>query len=1051
MAEVNHDEKLPWQRSIRLKLVVTALIIEAIMLSLLLANSYRLVSEALDSQTRMRLESLTPLLNASLAGLVFQRDHSEIEAILSQLSGGERSEFRYLTLYDMRGRLLAHSGSIARHEVGDIDSSVAEALDDLTYDTVTPLTLSGDTEVGRVAFGLSLQALLTLRGRVLTQSLIIAALEIFLSLLLLTSAGYLLTRHLAQLLAATRRVSAGNYSQPIEVPTQDEIGILADNFNAMTSMVRERVEALAESENRFRAIFDAAGDAIFILDADTGAVLDVNRRMCEMYGCSRQQALTLTLAEMSSNHPPYSLKEALAHIARVRTDGPQSFDWQARRLEGTLFWVEVNLRQMVLNRGEQIVALVRDITERKQIEEQLRQSASVFEHASEGISITDARGTIIDVNRAFSRITGYSRQEVLGQTHHILASGRHSHRFYQAMWCSLIEQGRWSGEIWNRRKSGDVYPELLTISAIYDDHGQISRYVALFSDISLLKQHQQQLEHIAHYDALTHLPNRVLLNDRMAQALAHSQRHQSRLAVVYLDLDGFKQINDNYGHAIGDRVLVELSQRMKSALREGDTLARIGGDEFIAVLLEVEPCDDCLPLLQRVLHAAAKPMQIEGSRLQISASLGVTYYPQNEEVDADLLLRQADQAMYIAKQQGKNRYHLFDAEHDRQMRGRHESIERIRQGLERQEFVLFYQPKVNMHSGEVIGFEALIRWQNPQRGLLPPAAFLPQIENHSLIIEVGEWVVESALSQMEQWQRQGIKLPVSVNIAGRHFLERDFVDKLELALTRHPDVAIQLELEVLESSALEDISLVSATIDACQALGVTFALDDFGTGYASLTYLKRLPAQLLKIDQSFVRDMLESVDDLAILEGIVGLAESFQRQLIAEGVETRAHGEMLLRLGCLLGQGYAISRPMPAAAVAQWLAQWQHDAACAQIRRVERHELPLLFAMVEHRAWISALERHLLEQQPSPPALEPHQCRFGKWVAAQGLAPYTDTDAATTAHIIKLHTAIHQRAIALLQQVSHQKGEGEVEQVQQLQQLQQQRDQLLAALEKLLR
>ena len=459
-------------------------------------------------------------------------------------------------------------------------------------------------------------------------------------------------------------------------------------------------------------------------------------------------------------------------------------------------------------------------------------------------------------------------------------------------------------------------------------NGQTQRYVALFSDISAIKEHQRQLEQIANFDPLTHLPNRLLLADRLQQAMAQAQRRNQLLAVVYLDLDGFKNINDHYGHDIGDKLLIAVAHAMKGTLRESDTLGRIGGDEFVAILSDLDSVESCVPLLARLVEAAAAPVRLGAHRMQSSASVGVTFYPQSLDLEADQLLRQADQAMYQAKLAGKNRYHVFDPEHDSSIRGHHEDLQRIRLALTRHEFVLHYQPKVNMRSGKVIGAEALIRWQHPEQGLLLPAQFLPVIEDHALAVDVGEWVMDTALAQIATWQQAGLDLSVSVNVGARQLQQGDFVQRLKTLLARHPEVnPARLELEVLETSALADMAQMSQVIKECAQIGVTFALDDFGTGYSSLTYLKRLRVAMLKIDQSFVHDMLDDPDDLAILRGVIGLAAAFRCDVIAEGVETVAHGTLLLQLGCPLAQGFGIARPMPAERIPAWAASWQPDAA----------------------------------------------------------------------------------------------------------------------------
>ena len=464
-------------------------------------------------------------------------------------------------------------------------------------------------------------------------------------------------------------------------------------------------------------------------------------------------------------------------------------------------------------------------------------------------------------------------------------------------------------------------------------NGVAQRMVGTNWDVTESKLHQSQLEHMANFDALTQLPNRLLLGDRIKQGMMQAQRREQLLALTYIDLDAFKNVNDCHGHDVGDQFLIAQAKAIKNCLREGDTLARIGGDEFVAVLTDLESTHSCASLLERILRAASAPVLVGKLTLQGSASMGVVFFSPTQEMDADQLLRQADQAMYQAKLKGKNRYQVFDAAHDHSVRGHHENIERIRLALEREEFVLHYQPKVNMRTGQVTGAEALIRWQHPEKGLLAPALFLPETENDPLAIALGEWVINTALTQIERWQALGLDLQVSVNVDAYQLQQATFADRVRNILSKHPRVAKgAMQLEVLETSALEDIAQVSKVIEACAQMGVAFALDDFGTGYSSLTYLKRLKVEMLKIDQSFVRDMLQDPDDLAILEGVIGLAAAFKRKVIAEGVETIAHGTALLGLGCELAQGYGIARPMPAEQMVNWIATSQPDAAWSRKR-----------------------------------------------------------------------------------------------------------------------
>ncbi len=647
-------------------------------------------------------------------------------------------------------------------------------------------------------------------------------------------------------------------------------------------------------------------------------------------------------------------------------------------------------------------------------EARLQLAASVFNHAREGIVITDASGTIIEINDTFTHITGYSREEVIGQNPRLLQSGQHGPEFYAAMWKTITQHGHWTGEMWNRRKNGEVYAAMETISAVRDADGKTQKYVSLFTDITPMKEHQQQLEHIAHYDALTGLPNRVLLADRLQQAMIQSQRRGLSLAVAYLDLDGFKSVNDQYGHEIGDKLLIALALRMKTALRDGDTLARIGGDEFVAVLVDLEHHQDCEPVLSRLLQAAAEPVEMDSAIQQVSASIGVTIYPR-DGADADQLMRHADQAMYVAKQTGKNRYHLFDVEHDAEVKIQHESIAHIRRALDQREFVLYYQPRVNMKTGEVIGAEALIRWQHPERGLLPPAAFLSVIESHSISAELGEWVISTALSQLTAWRAEGLDIPVSVNIGAHQLQQIGFATRLSELLAAHPDIQpCYLELEILETSALKDITQVSKVMYECREFGVRFALDDFGTGYSSLTYLKRLPADVLKIDQSFVCDMLNDPNDLAIVEGVIGLAAAFQREVIAEGVETVLQGQMLLSLGCERAQGYGIARPMQASELPAWAASWRPDDTWTawQNHQVSREAILLVQAEVEHREWIHNIESFISGKLDIPPLMNTHECHFNIWLETEGRMHFRDHPYFPV--VIDLHERIHAKGHELL-------------------------------------
>ena len=574
---------------------------------------------------------------------------------------------------------------------------------------------------------------------------------------------------------------------------------------------------------------------------------------------------------------------------------------------------------------EQTANLASIAIEKKQTQETLVSEVSVFTHAHQGVTITDVTGTITEVNDSFSRITGYTLSDILGNNTKILQSGCHSPEFFTEMWNTLIAQGHWRGEVWVRRKNNEIHPEMLTISAVKNTEGQVQQYVSLFTDICSMKGYQDQLERIAHFDLLTNLPNSILLADRLRDAMVQSQRNNRSLTVAFMDLDGFKEVNDTFGRNIGDKLLVAVSKRMQAALREGDTLARINGDEFVAVMINLNKFEESQPVLERLLKAASEPFTFGDAVMQVSASIGTTFYPQ-DNVDADLLIRHADQAMYVAKQAGKNHYHQFDTALENTNKIQRDSISDIFSAMDKREFVLHYQPKVNMQTGEVIGVEALIRWQHPVRGLIQPLEFLPVIEGHTVSLKIGEWVISTALTQISQWQSMGVNLPISVNISPYQLQQDDFAARLTVLLAGQPKVnPNSLELEVLETGVLTKISEVTATMNTCQELGVRFSLDDFGMGYSSLNHIKQLPAHLIKIDKSFVIGMLDDAEDLAIVQGVVGLAKAFQREVIAEGLETLAHGAELLQIGCFLAQGFAIARPMPADEIPKWLSSWKKD------------------------------------------------------------------------------------------------------------------------------
>ena len=550
-----------------------------------------------------------------------------------------------------------------------------------------------------------------------------------------------------------------------------------------------------------------------------------------------------------------------------------------------------------------------------------------FNSSYEIIYSTDLDGFILEVNDRFLQVSGYNREELIGRHIRIIKSGVHDSKYYRAMWQSLLSQGFWCGEVTNRSKKGNFFSVVSTVTTIRDEQQNPIRYLAIASDISSVIEKRRQMEQLAYYDNLTGLPNRLLLKDRLAQNMARVHREGGCLAVVFIDLDGFKAINDSFGHFIGDEFLIAISQHIKQSLRETDTVVRIGGDEFVVILADLTNEESVKIPIQNLLEACQTPININQLSLTVSASMGYSLYKGGAdagETDIDELIRQADKAMYVIKQSGKNGVHRYDEQIDTLNNTRTETLKNIESGLAHDEFILYYQPKVNLHTGELIGVEALIRWQHPARGLLHPKDFLLLLDNHPLGIELGYWVLNTALSQIDAWQRQGLNIAVSINIDARQLYQQDFLSKVRTALAQYPHfLKNSLEFEILESIALHEREYSYSVIEACKEMGVKFSLDDFGTGYSSLTYLRHLPIDTIKIDRSFVESLDNNSNDYSIVKNVIGLVNNIGHNTLAEGIETEEQGKILLDMGCEFGQGFVIAKPMPAEDIAVWKNTWQ--------------------------------------------------------------------------------------------------------------------------------
>ena len=689
------------------------------------------------------------------------------------------------------------------------------------------------------------------------------------------------------------------------VSSQDGTPLLASGISVDVSVRRRSELALRDTTQRYSVLFEGALAAILLADAETGCIVDANvatellfkRPHEEMVGM--QQSAFLGAASTVFARPVAG--------APARVEETEIIDADGERIA-----VEVSSNTIETANGQKLIQYAfRDISQRKHDEMELKRAALVFETSQELILLTDADCRIISVNQVFEEMTGYTPAEVIGENPRLLSSGRHPPEFYAEMWEAISNRGKWQGEVWNRRKSGDVFPVWLTISAYRDVNGKVLNYVGVSSDISERVAAQERIRQLAYFDSLTNLPNRRLLQDRAEQALASAEREGKQVALLFIDLDHFKTINDSLGHSAGDKLLGEVAQRLQSCVRRMDTVARLGGDEFVVLLTEVT-IEGATEVARKLIYRVARPCQIDTHELGVTPSIGISVFPQDGR-DFESLLKHADTAMYRAKESGRNGYQFFASEMNVAALERLVLENSLRQGIERGEFVLHYQPQIDVPSGRIVGAEALVRWRHPQLGLVPPGKFIPVAEVSGLIVMIGEWVLGEACRQNRAWQDAGLPaISVAVNISAVQFRSGHIEDNVAAVLANTGLAPELLELELTEGIVMAGANATVETLQRISDMGVKLAIDDFGTGYSSLSYLKRFPIDRLKIDQSFVRDIVTDTDDWAISSAIISMGHSLRLQVIAEGVEHLEQLEMLRRQGCDEVQGYYFSVPLPA-------------------------------------------------------------------------------------------------------------------------------------------
>ena len=684
---------------------------------------------------------------------------------------------------------------------------------------------------------------------------------------------------------------------------------------ALLAVRRER----AEQEEKLRAlnlldaISNSTPDIIFTEDLQ-GRFTFVNQATCRALGRPAAEVL-------GSPAGAFFADRDRQRIAALNAAVIESGDIVAREGEMTTAlgrrWYLCTLGPLREPDGRisGVFGVVHDITERRRQQEHQRQWAKAFEATRDGVIICDAKGRIESVNRAFTEITGYEPDDAIGCTPALLHSGRHDAAFYRELWASVAANGHWRGEIWNRRKDGEIYPEWLTINAVRDEAGVVTNYVGVFTDITRVKRDEAELQRLANYDLLTELPNRRLLNTRLEHALARTRRRGGRLALLYIDLDGFKTVNDSLGHPAGDELLTRIARRLKDRVRAGDTLGRPGGDEFLVIAELLHGPEDAVALAQDLLAAVARPVALAGGHeVYVTASIGISVFPDDGCSDATAMLRDADAALYRAKEQGRNGWCFFTHELNRQAMAKLETEVALRHALQRGELLLHYQPKVCASSGRIVGVEALLRWQRGDE-LVPPGRFIPIAEQSSLILDIGAWVIDEACAQQARWRAQGLAMPrVAVNVAARQFAAGNLDTVVNEALRRHGVAPSSLELEVTESMLVDTPAGGIEMLRRLKEVGIRLSLDDFGTGYSSLAYLRQFPIDALKIDKSFVDQIDSGPQGSAIVDAVIALAHRLGLTVVAEGVETAAQQAHLRRQGCDELQGFALGRPMSAAA-----------------------------------------------------------------------------------------------------------------------------------------
>jgi diguanylate cyclase (GGDEF)-like protein/PAS domain S-box-containing protein len=735
--------------------------------------------------------------------------------------------------------------------------------------------------------------------------------------------------------AALARVVELEMLEREHVAVVEDLRLHQEELRSQNEELRQIQGDLAETRHRFQDLFDFAPVAYFVVDP-VGSIQEANHSAVELLGLERRRLIGHLLPSHAQDAGQRGvLLSFLDRLARGESMTP--IEIALRRRNGGVVRVEI-YGSWGGDANHHIRLSVVDVSyraaleeERRRADEQRRLAASVFEESNEGILITDAQNRILRVNRAFTLVTGYSEKEAVGKSPSLLSSGRHDAAFYQRMWQTLKERDHWQGEVWNKRKSGEAYAEWLGISTIRDAQGQLQYYIAIFSDITEKKQNQLRIEHFAHFDTLTDLPNRVLFNDRLKSALVRANRNKGHLALLFLDLDGFKSINDSLGHQTGDVLLQRVADRLRRTVRGSDTVSRLGGDEFTVILADIESHAQAVEvagaIAQKIIEALSRPYQIADQEIHSSASLGIAIYPSDGETVSDLF-KHADTAMYHAKAAGHNTLAFFRQDMRQAAMRRLTVDNRLRRAVERNALKIVYQPIVDSQHNRLLGLESLLRWQDEELGHVSPTEFVKALEDLGMIDGVTDWLMDGVCRQIKQWEGVGLsEFYVSVNLSPRSFRRQECAELIQAPLKAHGIAEGRVAVEITETHMMQDPVQAMGILEAIRSGGIRVGMDDFGTGYSSLSLLKRFPIDFIKIDGSFVRDLVDDPGDATLVQAIIAMGNSLGLGLVAEGVETHAHVAALRDMGCSVMQGYHYARPMPGDALQGWYETWMKSVS----------------------------------------------------------------------------------------------------------------------------